>query len=98
MAAAKKSSMLRLAHSREAELIHSLRNTLAALQIRFSMIDSDPTCRWAQEPNLTAVTKLLAAVMATTREMAAMAGAAPGQRRQPRVRAAFKRAGRSRRA
>ena len=93
--AAKKSSVLRVAPSREGELIHSLRNTLAALQLRFSLLSSDPTCRWAQEPNLTAMKDLFAAAMATSRQIAELPSAAPGRRRQ--TRRAVKPAGPSRR-
>jgi hypothetical protein len=51
------------------DLLHSLRNTLGAIQIRVSMISSDPTCRWAQEQNLTAVTRLVGEALVATRQL-----------------------------
>jgi hypothetical protein len=64
------------------DALHSLRNTLGAIQIRLTMVCADPTCRWAQEENLGAITRLLGDAMAITREMAG--GGPPAKRRAKR--------------
>jgi len=38
---------------------HELCNVLGAVQLRFGVLESDPTCRWAQEENLAAIRALL---------------------------------------
>jgi hypothetical protein len=65
------------------ELLHSLRNTLGAIQIRISMISADPTCRWAQEQNLTAVSRLLGEALVATRHLGEPSAA--GKRKRKKV-------------
>ena len=38
---------------------HDLCNVLGALELRFGVLESDPTCRWAQDENLVAIRALL---------------------------------------
>jgi hypothetical protein len=39
-------------------LLHSLKNTLASLRLRLGVLAADPTCRWAQEENLSALLRI----------------------------------------
>jgi hypothetical protein len=41
------------------KVAHDVKNTLAALRLRLHVVNSDPTCRWAQEENLTAIMRLI---------------------------------------
>jgi len=48
---------------------HDLCNVLGALELRFEVLQSDPTCRWAQEENLVAIRALLRQGMQLARAM-----------------------------
>ena len=53
----------------EGKAAHELCNVIGALQLRFGVLESDPTCRWAQEENLTAIRALLAQGMKLARTL-----------------------------
>ena len=38
--------------------LHRLQNTLASLKLRLAVLAADPTCRWAQEDNITALQRI----------------------------------------
>lgn len=39
--------------------LHALNNTLASLKLRLGVVAADPTCRFAQEPNLIALVRIV---------------------------------------
>jgi hypothetical protein len=44
--------------------LHDLKNTLASLRLRLGIVAGDPTCRWAQEENLTAMLAIVTEALA----------------------------------
>jgi hypothetical protein len=53
----------------EADLLHELKNTLASLRLRLGVVTSDPTCRWAQQDNLTALHRIVEDAMRLAGEL-----------------------------
>jgi hypothetical protein len=49
--------------------LHELKNTLASLRLRLGVVVSDPTCRWAQEDNLTALVRIVDDAMRLARDL-----------------------------
>lgn len=50
---------------------HELCNVVGALQLRFGVLRSDPTCRWAQQENIEAMGGLLTQAMKLARTIEA---------------------------
>jgi len=49
--------------------LHNLRNTLASLRMRLTMVSADPTCRWAQEENIEALMSIASLAMEQVAEL-----------------------------
>jgi hypothetical protein len=49
--------------------LHRLQNTLASLKLRLAVLAADPTCRWAQEENLSALQRITDQAMSETHEV-----------------------------